>query len=55
LTSIYEKVADEFAEIEKETRRGKPLRIELKRWKQMKMRTKKGHSMQEVEFEIVGI
>ena len=55
LTSIYEKMADESAEIEKETRGGKPLKIELKRWKQMKMRTKRGNSMKEVKFEIVGI
>jgi hypothetical protein len=55
LTSIYEKEADEFAEIEKETRQGKPLRIELRRWGGMKMRTKGGNSMKEVEFEIVGI
>jgi hypothetical protein len=53
LTSIYEKQADESAEIEKETKKGKPLRIELRRWKQMKMRTKRGNSMKEVEFEIV--
>lgn len=55
LTSIYEKEADEYAEIEKETKKGKPLRIELRRWRGMKMRTKKGNSMKEVEFEIVGI
>jgi hypothetical protein len=55
LTSIYEKQADESAEIEKETKKGKPLRIELRRWKQMKMRSKRGNSMKEVEFEIVGI
>jgi hypothetical protein len=55
LTSIYEKPADESAEIEKETKKGKPLRIELRRWKQMKMRSKRGNSMKEVEFDIVGI
>jgi hypothetical protein len=55
LTSIYEKQADEFAEIEKETKKGKPLRIELRRWKGMKMRSKQGNSMKEVEFDIVGI
>jgi hypothetical protein len=55
LTSMYEKETDEFAEIEKVTKKGKGLRIELRRWKQMKMRTKKGNSMKEVEFEIVGI
>ena len=55
LTSIYEKAADESAEIEKVTRKGKPLRIELRRWRGMKMRTKGGNSMKEVEFEIVGI
>ena len=55
LTSIYEKEADESAEIEKVTKKGKPLRLELRRWRGMKMRTKKGNSMKEVEFEIVGI
>ena len=55
LTSIYEAEADEFAEIEKVTKKGKPLRLELSRWRAMKMRTKKGNSMKEVEFEIVGI
>lgn len=55
LTSIYEKEADECAEIEKVTKKGKRLKIELRRWRAMKMRTKKGNSMKEVEFEIVGI
>jgi hypothetical protein len=55
LRSIYEKEADEEAEIEKETRKGKRLKIELRRWKRMKMRTKKGHSMKKVEFDVVGI
>jgi len=55
LTSIYEKEADERAEIEKETKKGRRLRIELRRWRAMKMRTKCGNSMKEVEFEIVGI
>ncbi len=49
LRSIYEKAADERAEIEKVTSKGKVLRIELRRWKGMKMRTKRGHSMKEVE------
>lgn len=55
LTSIYEKEADESAESEKVTKRGKRLKIELRRWREMKMRTKGGNSMKEVEFEIVGI
>lgn len=54
-TSIYEKEADEFALIEKQTKKGKPLRIELRRWRAMKMRSKNGDSMKEVEFDIVGI
>lgn len=49
LTSIYEKAADEYTEIEKETKRGKQLKVELRRWSEMKMRTKQGHSMKEVE------
>jgi hypothetical protein len=55
LTSIYELEADEYQEIERVTKRGKRLRIQLSLWKRMKMRTKQGHSMKEVEFEIVGI
>lgn len=55
LTSIYEKKADEYEEIEKVTRKGKELKIELRRWCAMKMRTKNGNSMKEAEFEIVGI
>lgn len=55
LTSIYEKPAAEYAELEKETRRGKKLRIELRRWVGMKMRSKRGQRMKEVEFEIVGL
>ena len=45
LTSIYEKEADEYAEIEKQTKRGKRLKIEIRRWSQMKMRTKRGNSI----------
>ena len=55
LTSIYEKKADDYREIEKVTKRGKVLKVELRRWSGMKMRTKRGNSMKEVEFEIVGI
>ena len=55
LTSIYEKEADGCAEIEKRTKKGKRLKIELRRWRAMKMRTRNGNSMKEVEFEIVGI
>jgi hypothetical protein len=55
LRSIYEKEADESAEIEKETSKGKELRIELRRWRRMKMRSKRGHSMKAVEFDVVGI
>ena len=55
LTSIYEKEAAEYAEIEKQTKRGKALKIEIRRWKGMKMRSKNGNSMKEAEFEIVGL
>jgi len=55
LISIYERKADEYQEIFKVTKRGKPLKVELRRWSGMKMRTKQGNSMKEVEFEIVGI
>lgn len=55
LTSIYDKKADESQEIERVTKKGKQLKIEIRLWKQMKMRTKKGSRMKEVEFEVVGI
>ena len=55
LTSIYEKKADEYQELERVTKRGKELKIELCRWSGMKMRSKQGNSMKEVEFELVGI
>ncbi len=54
-SSMYDKEADEEAEINRITKRGKELRIELKRWKRMKMRTKGGNSMKAVEFDVVGI
>lgn len=55
LSSIYDKAADEYQELERVTKKGKKLRIELRRWRHMKMRTKKGHSMKEVEFDVVGL
>ena len=55
LTSIYDREADEYQEIERVTKKGKKLKIELRSWRAMKMRTKKGNSMKEVEFEVVGI
>jgi hypothetical protein len=55
LTSVYDKKADEYQEIFKVTKRGKQLKVELRRWSGMKMRTKQGNSMKEVEFELVGI
>ena len=55
LTSIYEKKVDEYREIKRVTKKGRQLKVELRRWSGMKMRTKQGNSMKEVEFEIVGI
>lgn len=53
--SLFEKEASEKARIERRTKKGRELAIELRRWKGLKMRTKKGHSMKEVEFDVVGI
>ncbi len=55
LTSIYEKEAEEYQEVERVTKKGKRLKVELRRWVGMKMRSKQGNSMKEVEFEIVGM
>jgi len=54
-TAIYEREADEEAVIERETKKGRRLRIELKRWGAMKLRNRDGHSLKEVEFDMVGI
>lgn len=53
--SIYERVADEYEEVERKTHRGRELKIELRRWTGMRMRSKNGDSMKEIEFDIVGI
>lgn len=53
--SIYEKEADEYVEIERRTKKGRELKIELRRWKAMRMRSSGGNSTKEVGFDIVGI
>ena len=55
LTSIYERKVDEYQELERVTKKGRQLKVELRRWSGMKMRTKQGNSMKEVEFELVGM
>ena len=45
LTSIYEKKVDEYQEIERVTKKGKQLKVELGRWSAMKMRSKQGNSI----------
>ncbi len=53
--SIYDKKADKISEIERVTKSGKELKIELSRWNGMRMRSKDGHSIKKVEYDIVGI
>ena len=55
VSSIYEQAATEYQEIERVTKRGKKLKLELSRWSGQKMRSKGGNSMKEVEFELIGI
>ncbi len=54
-TSLYDKEADEETVIYRRTKRGKELRLELKRWRGLKMRTKQGHSMKAVEFDVMAL
>ena len=54
-TSLYDKEADEETVVYRRTRRGKELRLELKRWRGLKMRTKQGHSMKAVEFDVMAL
>lgn len=54
-TSLYEREADEYQEVERETKKGRKLKLELRRWNGMRIRSKDGYSMKEIEFDIVGI
>ncbi len=54
-TSLYDKEADEETVLYRRTKRGKELRLELKRWRGLKMRTKQGHSMKAVEFDVMAL
>lgn len=53
--ALTELPAEEETEISTVTSRGRPLRIYLRRWCGMKMRSKDGHNMKEVVADIVGV
>ena len=53
--ALAELPAAEEREIEATTSRGRPLRIHLRRWSGMKMRSKDGHNMKKVSADIVGV
>lgn len=53
--SIYDKEPDQVSEVERRTKKGKELKITLSRWNGMRIRSKGGHSMKKVEFDVVGI
>jgi hypothetical protein len=51
--SIYENEVDEQTEIFTKTRKGRELRIEIRRWNEMMMHSADGFSMKEAEFDLV--
>ena len=53
--AIYETPADEFLVMESKTSKGRLLKIELSRWKNHLLRSKKGFSMKESVFDLVGV
>jgi len=53
-TSIYQRPCEETICFEAITKKGKPLRIELRRWNDLKLRSKNGHCMKHKAFDLVG-
>ena len=51
--SIYEKEPDEQTVVFTQTKKGRELRIEIRRWNEMLMHTSDGYSMKEAEFDVV--
>jgi len=51
--SIYEKEADEQTEVFTKTKKGRKLRIEIRRWNEMLMHSSDGFSMKEADFDLV--
>ena len=52
-TSIYENEADEETVIFTQTRKGRELRIEVRRWNEMLMHSSDGFSMKKADFDLV--
>jgi hypothetical protein len=51
--SIYENEAAEQTEVFTQTKKGRKLRIEIRRWNEMMMHSSDGFSMKEAEFDLV--
>jgi len=54
-TSIHERACNETLLFDAVTKKGKPLKIELYRWNDLKLRTKNGHCMKHKPFDLVGV
>jgi hypothetical protein len=52
-SSIYEREADEETEILIKTKKGRELRVEIRRWDEMLLHSSEGFSMKEAEFDLV--
>lgn len=54
-TAIHGLACDETLSFGAVTKKGKPLKIELYRWNDLKLRTKNGHCMKQKPFDLVGV
>ena len=53
--TIYNLPFSEEQELETKTKKGRPIIIQLKRWNDLKVRTKNGHCMKHKPFDLVGV
>jgi len=54
-TSVHQRAYDEIICFDALSKKGKPLRIELRRWNDLKLRSKNGHCMKHKDFDLVGV
>lgn len=53
--SIFEQAADEELTLKHFTKKGRELRIELRRWNKMRLRSKNGHDMKDKPFDLIAV
>ena len=54
-TSIHQLPSDETLTFDAVTQKGKPLKVELYRWNDLKLRSKNGNCMKQKPFDLIGV